>query len=59
MREKEVLSYSAQGLTGKQMEDKICLDLNTINYHKQNIFRKLDTNNIASAIVIATQQKMI
>jgi len=58
-REKEILLYSAQGLTGEQIADKICRTMETVNYHKQNLFNKLGVNNIASAIAIASQKKMI
>lgn len=46
----EILFLTAQGLTNKQISQKIHLSETTIKFHKSNLFRKMGVNNIAEAI---------
>ncbi|WP_255495454.1 response regulator transcription factor [Dysgonomonas sp. 521] len=52
-REKEVLQLSAQGNSNEQIAAKLFIDINTVKFHKRNIFSKLDVKNITEAITFA------
>lgn len=49
-REKEILAYSAQGLTMEQIALKLFLSVDTIKFHKKSIFSKLGVKSISEAI---------
>jgi DNA-binding CsgD family transcriptional regulator len=49
-REKEILEFLANGLISKQIADKLCISVNTVNTHRQRIIEKLDVTNTAEAI---------
>lgn len=49
-REKEILLLSAQGLTMDNIADKLCLSIDTIKFHKKNVFSKLRVKSISEAI---------
>lgn len=52
-REKDVLQLSAQGNNNEQIGDKLFIDINTVKFHKKNIFSKLDVKNITEAVTFA------
>jgi len=58
-REAKILLLSVQGYNEKEVAKKIHLEIETIKFHKQKMFKKLDVDNIISAIAIATQKKLI
>lgn len=49
-REKEVLSLIAQGLTDKEIADKMNISLHTVKTHRKNILTKTDSRNTAEAV---------
>ncbi len=58
-RQKEILILSGQGLTMYQIADYLCIDITTVKYHKQNLFKKLNVTNISEAILKASNYKLI
>jgi DNA-binding CsgD family transcriptional regulator len=52
-REKEVLQQIKKGFRSKEIADKMDLSVNTINRHRQNIFRKLNVTNALEACRLA------
>jgi DNA-binding NarL/FixJ family response regulator len=48
-REWEVLEYLAQGLTNAQIAEAMLVSENTVKFHVQNIFQKLNVNNRTEA----------
>lgn len=54
-REIEIITLIKQGLTSKQIADKLHLSPKTINIHRNNIFRKMDVKNVSSLITTAQQ----
>ncbi|HWY37642.1 MAG TPA: response regulator transcription factor, partial [Bacteroidia bacterium] len=46
-REIEIIKHIALGLSNKQIADKLCLSLHTVNTHRKNIMQKLRVNNTA------------
>ncbi|WP_316739439.1 LuxR C-terminal-related transcriptional regulator [Pedobacter aquatilis] len=49
-REKEVLELARQGLTSKQIADKLYLCIETIKSHRKHIIAKTGTGNMTAAI---------
>jgi DNA-binding CsgD family transcriptional regulator len=49
-QEQLILQLSAQGNTNKQLADMLRVNINTIKFHKKNIFNKLETNNITESV---------
>jgi DNA-binding CsgD family transcriptional regulator len=52
-REKEILMLSIQGLTVEKIAKELYLSENTIKFHKSNLFKKLNADNISEAIFAA------
>jgi len=57
-REKEILQLITEGLTSKEMAQKLYRSLKTIEKHRSNIFKKLDCANAAEAMRIAMLAKV-
>lgn len=58
-REKDILSLSAQGYTMSEIAEKLCVGLNTIKFHKKNLFDKLQVKNITEALLFAINYKLL
>jgi DNA-binding CsgD family transcriptional regulator len=58
-REKDILMLSVQGLTMDKIAAKLFLSVDTIKFHKRNIFKKLNVKNIAEAIGVAIDLAII
>lgn len=52
-REIEILSLIAEGLSNKEIGDKIFISHRTVDTHRTNLMRKLDIHNIAGLIRFA------
>lgn len=52
-KETQILHYSIQGITMEQMASKLKITINTIKFHKKNIFQKLKVKNITEAAAAA------
>lgn len=52
-RETEVLGHLQQGLTNRQIADRLYISTNTINKHVQQVLRKLGVSNRVQAAVRA------
>ena len=49
-REKELISYFAEGLSNKEIASKLFVSSFTIDTHKKNIFRKLNINTTVELV---------
>ena len=58
-KEKTILKLSSLGYTSKEIADRIYKDLNTVKFHKSNIFKKLEVRNITEAIDFAVKNGII
>ena len=58
-QEREILILSGQGLTMEKMAKKLFLSIDTIKFHKKNLFKKLSTRSISEAIAAATNLTLI
>lgn len=54
-REKEILSLIGQGKMSKDIADSLCISLNTVNRHRQNILQKLQVSNSVQAYQTAKE----
>lgn len=52
-RECEILSLISRGWPSKQIAEALCISVNTVNNHRQNIMRKLLCQNTTEAISVA------
>ena len=53
-REREVLDLLAQGLTNKEIAEKLIITTNTVKRHLKAIFEKLDVHTRSAATAKAT-----
>ncbi len=58
-REVEIIKLISLGLSNKQIADKLCLSLHTINTHRKNIMQKLHVNNTAGVVMFAVKNNLL
>lgn len=58
-REKQVLLLIKAGLSSKLIADRLCISINTVNRHRQNILEKLSVANSVEAVAAATLMKIL
>lgn len=58
-KERDVLSWVAQGKTDCQIGDLLAMSTSTVDYHMRNILKKLDANNRILAVVKALTYGLI
>ena len=58
-REIEILRMIAEGLTSKQIADRLFLSVTTVNTHRTNIMKKLDIHETVGLVKYAIQKKLI
>jgi len=56
-REQEVLELVAQGLSSKEISDKLNIAVNTVNTHRKSITRKTGIKSVAGLAVYAMLKK--
>jgi len=54
-REHDVLLLIAQGLSNREISDKLFLALSTVKNYNQNLFEKLEVKNRIEAIIRARE----
>jgi len=57
-REIEILRMIAEGLTSKQIADKLFLSVTTVNSHRTNIMKKLDIHEAVGLVKYAIEKKL-
>lgn len=58
-REREVLGWIEQGLTSKQVAERLAISVHTVSRHRQNILGKLRVGNVVEACRIARNLKLL
>ncbi|MGE5811446.1 MAG: response regulator [Ignavibacteria bacterium] len=58
-REKEILKLLVEGLSKKQIAEKLFLSFHTIDSHIRNIYDKLEVHSGSSAVVKAVKENLI
>jgi two-component system response regulator NreC len=56
-REKEILSYIADGLNNVQIAEKLFISARTVDTHRTNIMQKLDIHDVANLVRYALSRK--
>jgi DNA-binding NarL/FixJ family response regulator len=58
-REREILEYITQGLTSKEISEKLFLSPTTVNTHRANLMQKLDIHDTATLVRYAIQSGIV
>lgn len=58
-REQEILQLIVDGLTSKQIAEKLYISPRTVDTHRANMMEKLDLNNIAELVRYAIQNGLV
>ena len=58
-REIEVLRLIQKGLLSKEIADKLCISIHTVNIHRQNLLRKLGVQNSIEAIRLGQESGLL
>jgi DNA-binding NarL/FixJ family response regulator len=58
-REQEVLGCIAQGLSDREIAQRLGITYNTVRYHIKNIRKKLDVRNNAEAVALAFRTGLV
>ena len=58
-QEKEILILSSRGLAAERIAKELFLSVDTIKFHKKNLFKKLKVNSISEAILSAVNTGII
>lgn len=58
-REVEVLAALAEGLTNKAIGDRLFISPRTVDTHRTNLMKKLDTHNVAGLVRIAIKAGLV
>ena len=56
-REKEILSFIADGLNNSQIAEKLFISARTVDTHRTNIMQKLDIHDAANLVRYAIGKK--
>ena len=59
VREAEIISLVAEGLSNKAIAERLFLSVHTITTHRKNIMAKLGVNNTAGLVLFALKQQII
>ena len=58
-REREIVSLIAEGHTNKQIADRLCISVKTVETHRYKIMTKLKVHNAAALIKVALERGLI
>lgn len=58
-REMEIIRLIAEGLTNKEIADKLFLSTHTVNTHRKNIMQKLGIGNTAGLVMYALKEGIV
>lgn len=58
-REKEVLNLIAEGLTSRQIAEKLFVDFTTVESHRKNMLSKYGVNNITALLALAFREHLL
>jgi DNA-binding NarL/FixJ family response regulator len=58
-REIEIIRHVAEGLSNKEIAEKLFLSTHTVNTHRKNIMNKLQVNNTAGLVLFAVRNEII
>ena len=50
VREREVLKFLVEGLSSREIAEKLYISINTVQYHRKQLLQKTDSRNVAELI---------
>lgn len=59
IRETELLSLVVEGYTNKEIANKLCLGIETVNSYRKNLLLKLGVKNTAAMVKLAITEKLV
>ena len=59
VREREVLKFLVEGMSSREIADKLYISINTVQYHRKQLLHKTDSRNDAELIGKAYRFKLI
>lgn len=59
IREQEIITLIAEGLTNVQIAEKLFLSTHTVNTHRKNIMQKLGVKNTAAIVMYAVKANLV
>lgn len=59
LRETELLSLVVEGYTNKEIADKLCLGIETVNSYRKNLLLKLGVKNTAAMVKLAITERLV
>jgi DNA-binding NarL/FixJ family response regulator len=57
-KELTIISYICQGYSTKQMADKLFVNFKAIEWHRNNIYHKMNVQCVAGMVIFAVQNKL-
>lgn len=58
-REKEIVALVVDGLTNKEIADKLCISIRTVDSHKNNVMQKLHLKSSVELVKYAIKNKIV
>lgn len=58
-REYEVLKLIVDGLSDRQIAERLCITIHTVNAYRKILLKKLNANNVASLVRISIQKDLV
>lgn len=58
-REREVLAAIAQGKQYKEIAQKLFISIHTVNFHKKNLYKKLNVHSQSEAAILALRSRLV
>ncbi|MBJ7257826.1 MAG: response regulator transcription factor, partial [Akkermansiaceae bacterium] len=58
-REREMLAFIVEGLTAKEIADRLGVSVHTIDTHTRHLFKKINVRSRAAAVARAIRERMI
>ena len=58
-REKQILQLSIRGFTIQEIADKIYVTVDTVKFHRKNLYNKLAVSNMSEAILYAVNNRLL
>ena len=58
-RHKEIIRFIAEGLTSKQIADRLGISARTVEAHRFNLMRRLQVRNVAELLRVAWTKRLL
>ena len=58
-KEKEILQFLVDGMSSREIAERLQLSVRTVDNHRANMMRRLQVRNAAELVRIAVEEKMI